>query len=373
MSMFSEYCNVNEIDISFNMKDVDLSVINSLRRIIISEIPNVGFLFDPSNVTKEQDIDVKENDSALHNELIQQRFSLIPIHVNIDELENWDEKKYSFVLSKNNTSTQMINVLSSDIQVFNENDVFEEAITKRYFPPDPITKDYILITKLKPSSRANINIKAKAVTHTANAFTSFGIVSTCSVEHIVDDEFAKKSLKKYLENNVNKDSVENLTYQFNSIEKERCYHRNKYREPNYFRFHIVSESSIQSSYIFKKALEVLKNKFIKLQDLEFETLQNENLYSVIIKNECHTLGNVFQSLCFNKFIREAQEENKKDSFGLKYIGYNVPHPLESILVIKIKGDQINSIKDIKIFVSQACEFIIEYLTVLEEKWNVFYK
>jgi len=264
-----------------------------------------------------------------------------------------------------------MNIYSSDITVL-ENNVEDKALSKRFFPPDPISKSHILLTKLKPFKESSIHIKAKASKNIGANFTSFGIVSTCCFEHIIDDDLAKKSLKKYLDANENKDTIDNLTYQFNSIEKERCYHRNIYREPDFFKFHIISESSIPASYIFEKALHVLKSKFIELQsNLDFEVLEDNLFFTIVIKNENHTLGNVFQSLCFNKFIRELQEGNEKDNFNLKYIGYNVPHPLEKILLIKFKGDNIQEIKDVKIFVSQACEYIIEYISTIEEQWKVF--
>lgn len=370
MSVYSNLDNISDFDISFNMNNVDLSIINAIRRIIISEIPNVGFLFNPNDVSQDQDIKVISNTSSLHNELIQQRFALIPIHVNIQELENWNEDEYQFVVDVNNDSSSILNIYSSDIQVM-KNNVVDKELSKRFFPPNPITKDYILLTKLKPTHDAKINIQAKATVNIASNYTSFGIVSTCAFEHVVDDELAEKTLKKFLKENENRDTVENLTYQFNSIDRERCYHRNKFREPNLFKFHIVSESSIPSSYIFQKALRILKDKVIKLQDLDFEVLQNDSLFSVVIRNESHTLGNVYQSLCFNRFIRQVQEDKKKDQFNLKYIGYNVPHPLESILLIKIKGDDIKTIKDVKLFITQGCEYIIEYISDLEDKWNKF--
>jgi DNA-directed RNA polymerase subunit L len=370
MSVFSNLDNISDFDISFNISNVDLSIINAIRRIIISEIPNVGFLFNPNDVSQFQHIKVISNTSSLHNELIQQRFALIPIHVNIEELENWNEEDFKFVVDIKNDSSSILNIYSSDIQVMKNNEV-DKALTKRFFPPDPISKDHILLTKLKPVHDAKINIEAKATLNIAANFTSFGIVSTCAFEHVIDEELANKTLRKFLNDNENKDTIENLTYQFNSIDRERCYHRNKFREPNLFKFHVVSESSIPSSYIFKKALQILKDKVIKLQDLDFEVLQNDSLFSVVIRNESHTLGNVYQSLCFNRFIRQVQEDKTKDQFNLKYIGYNVPHPLESILLIKLKGDDIKTIKDVKLFITQGCEYIIDYISDLEDKWKKF--
>ena len=53
------------------LEDVPVSLSNAIRRIILSEIPNVAFY--------EKDINVLENKSELHNEFIAHRTSLLPI------------------------------------------------------------------------------------------------------------------------------------------------------------------------------------------------------------------------------------------------------------------------------------------------------
>ena len=54
------------------LDDVPVSLTNAIRRIILSEIPNVAFY--------EKDIKIIENKSELHNEFIAHRTSLLPIY-----------------------------------------------------------------------------------------------------------------------------------------------------------------------------------------------------------------------------------------------------------------------------------------------------
>ena len=86
MNPFSNLKSISSRDISFEIKDVDIAVINSLRRILLSEIPNVGFFFNPDDFSDDKDIKIIHNDSPLHNEFMQHRIALIPINVNTDEL-----------------------------------------------------------------------------------------------------------------------------------------------------------------------------------------------------------------------------------------------------------------------------------------------
>ena len=361
---FSNLIASSPFEIVFNVNDMDLSIINSLRRIILSELPNVGFFFNPNDFTNK-DIDVLHNNTPLHNEFIQHRISLIPINVTIEQLENWNNDDYKFVIDKENNTGNPLNVYTSDIQVFDKNETPLPNLAKQFFPPDPISKDHILITKINPSKSSKFVVNAIATLNTPQVSTSFGMISNMSIEFVVDKKTADKELDKYIIANKEKASVDTLTYQFNSIERERHYFRNKYREPNAFLLSITSECNIPCVYIFNKAISVLKNKIISFQNSNYEIINHNMLFTIIVNNESHTLGNMFQSLVFNHYIRE----NKDNKFNINYIGYNIPHPLEKILLIKIKGTKLLILDDVREFINTSCDYIYNMLNDLENHWN----
>jgi len=228
-----------------------------------------------------------------------------------------------------------------------------------------ITKDHIIITKLNQQKGSKLHLEAKAIVGTPSKSTSFGIISNISIEFVVDEKTASKQLSKYIETNKDKDSIDNLTYQFNSIERERHYHRNKYREPNQFKIALTSESKLPCTYIFSNAIKILKDKILNFQQSNYEIINSDMLFSIIIENEGHTLGNLFQSLVFNNYIREGIDNEYK----VTYIGYNIPHPLEKILLIKVKGDKLLVLDDVHGFVKKSCDFIYSQLSDLEIQWN----
>jgi DNA-directed RNA polymerase subunit L len=371
MNPFVDLKVSNPLDITFDIRDVDLSIVNALRRVILSEIDNVGFFFDPKDFSDEnKDIEVIRNDTPLHNEFIQHRISLIPIHVNVKELESWDKDEFTFEIEKVNNTEAVIPIYTSHFTVLDKNNKLRPDLAERFFPADPITKDHILITKLNMKPDSRFHIRAKASLNPPKKYTSFGMVSTCAVEFVVDENIAKRELAKYLESNKDKMSVDELKHQFNSIERERHYQRNKFREPNLFRMRLVSECSIPCTYIVGKAIEVLKNKVLKFKNTEHDIINTDNLYTVIVRNETHTLGNTIQALCFNHYIRDG---NEAERFGLKYIGYNVPHPLEDILLIKIKGDKVKDPTRVKEFLTYASDYVLSLLVDLENQWNTISK
>lgn len=363
---FSELKKISDFEIDIFIKDIDLSIINALRRVILSEIPNVGFYFNPNNFKEPKDINVIENNTPLHNEFIQHRISLIPINVTVDELLNWNSDEFTFEINKTNTTGSLLNVYSSDINVIDSNKNVRNDLSKRFFPADPITKDHIIITKINAKQNSNFILRAKAIKTIPKVATSFGMVSKCAVEFIVDDDKARIEMLKYIEKNNSKMSEDDIKHQFMTIERERHYYRNKYREPNYFKMSIVSECSIPCTYIFSQGIKVIRNKILNFRDTEHIIINNQQLYTIIVQNESHTLGNLFQSLCFNHFIRDNENEPK---FSLKYIGYNQPHPLEESIIIKLKGDNINTPDDVKSFIKESSKHILDKLTEIENLWN----
>ena len=62
----------------FRVSNIDVSIINSLRRIILSEIPCFVFRTFPYNKNKAA---IEINNTRFNNEIIKQRLACIPIHI----------------------------------------------------------------------------------------------------------------------------------------------------------------------------------------------------------------------------------------------------------------------------------------------------
>lgn len=371
--------NKNDNKISFDINDIDVAILNSIRRTILSDIPNVAFDFEPYEFDNKK-IDIITNTCSLHNEIILQRLSMIPLKFTENEIYDFDPLKYKFKLNITNNTNKMLNVTTGDILIFDENDKkYPESFIRKIFPRNKISNDFILITKLKPNNYDKekgdtIEINMIASKKTAKDYAGFGYVSQCVYHNIVDDSKAKQALKELIEKNKNLNSkeIEDLKKDFNTLDKFRYFKTNKYDEPNSFQFNIESEALASPEYLFFKSIQIIKNKLEKLleniidDNIIINNIKNtDNLYEFIIQNEGHTIGNIIQALFYNLHIRD---NNKKD---INYIGYKCPHPLENTLIINIRfNNNINS-KEINELFKEGIIHIQDILDKINKQWIQF--
>ena len=71
---------------SFNIENVDLGIINSIRRVILSEIPVVAFYGE-----EHPTVDILYNNTPLHNEYMIHRIGLIPLNIKENITENYED------------------------------------------------------------------------------------------------------------------------------------------------------------------------------------------------------------------------------------------------------------------------------------------
>ena len=91
----------SENNITFDIKGekdkgLNKSIINSLRRVLLSSIPSVGFRTEMEN----SDIKILKNTTPLHNEFISHRIGMIPLYI---DPKNY-KKDYLFKLKVESSS-----------------------------------------------------------------------------------------------------------------------------------------------------------------------------------------------------------------------------------------------------------------------------
>ena len=375
MSVFS---NLSKSDkkIVFQIKDVDVSVVNSIRRLIFTDIPSVGFRFKIKDHFVESDITFIENQGPLHNEFLAHRLSLIPLHLTEEEINEWEKENYKFILYKELKSVREIeDVTTEHFRIVDKNGKdLSKSFVQRVFPKNPITNDYILITKLRPENENKkvVHLEAYATKGIGIDCACWGTVSTCTYFNTIDEEAAKVALQKLLKDVPTQKKV-SVTSEFNTLQKYRHYAKNEFGEPSQFTMTVESECALSPEYIFHKAgticISKLEDIVEKLEDEKNDTIRIEtigetpNFYLVSIQGYTHTIGNLLQALIVNKHVRQKKT--------LEYIGYSVPHPLENTFIMKIKFKNDTSVKVLRDFMISVMNEIISELKEMMEEFKEF--
>ena len=171
----------------FTLTDIDTSVANAIRRTILSDIPVVCIRTENSEINQCK---IESNHTRFHNELIKQRLSCIPIHVNDPEFV----KKHQLEVEMQNTTDSMLYVTTEHFKIkdINNEKYLDKDETRKIFPPNEKTQMYIDFVRLRPSIGPSIpgeqiKLTAQFSVSTAKENGMFNVVSICSYHNTVDD------------------------------------------------------------------------------------------------------------------------------------------------------------------------------------------
>lgn len=346
------------------INNCDVSLVNAIRRIILSDVPSIGVRTEPYN---ESDVKIIENTSSLHNEFIMHRLGMVPIdYSNIDE---FDPSKYLFKLKKHNTTTKEIILRTNDIEIHNI-DTGNLENNLDFFKPDDFTKDHIVLLKLKPNPNnkgEQIDLEFTASISNGREHAGWSPVSCVTYNNMVDEDKYEAALKLHLNEktdaNTSSDELKKIKHSFSISERERYFITDDRERPNTFEFTIESCGSQHSHIILYKSLDILKNKIIFFNQNLIDSMTKYNefveitesigvmkAFDINIQNENHTLGYLIQS-----YIEKLYSDS------VSFVGYKNPHPLKSNIIIRIgietKEEAIN-------VVSNTCSDVIKIIEQL---------
>jgi DNA-directed RNA polymerase subunit L len=248
----------------------------------------------------------------------------------------------------------MLNITTADFTGTYKDKPLTSKELEEIFPSNPITKNHILITKLRLNEK--IHLKANAIKRTAKINSSFSPVSLSNFFFVIDELEANKT--------------------DNILDRERSYIKDKYGEPSKINFQIETINGHSYKYLFKKAIDILIDKLetliIKLDNKEIEIEQVPNInnsFNFKIDDEDDTLGNLIQSILHNKYIRE---KTKLNDLNCDYVGYICPHPLIKQLLVRFTLSTTDKQLFYNFF-SQNCRNIIKIINDIKEEWIKFAK
>jgi len=241
--------NANHLHIKIKGKSINHVIINTIRRIMIEEVP--CYAFDINS------INIKSNTSVYNNDYIRNRIENLPIpnienNFDLNEYDNIRHQLFSNIQIEENKNSNNYHLLNMYVKEKNTSDLITNITSEHcefYIKGKKIKSIYknpILICKLKP--KEEIELSAIIEKNIALNHSKYAIVSICCFEKISENEYILKF--------ENRNQIKNKEVLIRTI---------------------------------KIIIHKLKNLLNKIQK---KTFSSDNHGKIIFKNENHTLGNL---------------------------------------------------------------------------------
>jgi DNA-directed RNA polymerase subunit L/DNA-directed RNA polymerase alpha subunit len=375
----------------FVLYDTNVTVANTLRRAIQVQTPTVGFRTEPY---EKSGVSITINTTPLVNEMIAHRVGMIPI--NLDP-RTFNPDHWTFVLDVENKGKEIRDVRASDFKVYKRDpkrmlEEPEQVPTELVFPPDPLTGDTVLITRLRPqwnptAPNERIQLSARAVVGTGAENIRWSPVSQASYEFTLDPDEAhlQEVFTKWLARNKKIENLadleparlEDLKAEFKTMEIQRCFLTDAAGNPNNFTFHVESVGIQSIPTIVHNALVscvTLVKKYIDIDggalpsNVRIQAGDSRYMTSEFwFTNESHTLGNLLATWLVDNKITDTPDN------VVTYAGYKVPHPLRPEMFVRV-GIKEGSDKDVqqqsaRQAVAEACRELKKMFEALTLAWD----
>jgi DNA-directed RNA polymerase subunit L len=328
--------------LKFTLSNVNVSIANAVRRTVLSDIPTVVFKTTPQEENRAKII---TNTSRLNNEILKQRLSCIPIHIeklNIKSIENYLLE----VNVENNTNDSIIYVTTEDFRIrdISEDRLISKEDSKVIFPPwiaPDGTEHYIEFLSLRPKISDSIpgegiNLTCELSYSTSKENAMYNCVSVCSYGFSINtkrqEEILGELRKEWKKDNLN---VEFEEANWLLLEGQRD--RNGTVLKDSFDFIVQTVGVYENTDIIKKSCDIIieklnrVNTLLKTNDELIIPSENtmENCYDITLLNEDYTIGKVIEYMLYSLLFDVS--ENKL----LSYCGFKKLHPHDTFSIIRV--------------------------------------
>lgn len=344
--------------LQFTLSNTDVCFANAIRRTILSDIDICCILSDKH---ERNQVNVEINTGRLHNEILKQRLSCIPVHFNgnRDEMEAFC-RDYRLDVDCKNDANEMKVVTTADFHVINKS-TGVEIKSEKIFRPDNYTSRFIDFSRLRP--KISDSIPGEALKLTANFSISnakdnamYNVVSKCTYSNTIDEELLQRKWKllesEHHSKGLTKEEILFEKKNFYLLDGQRCF------KPDSFDFTIKGLGIFSEHALLKMSCQTLISKFKQIVEdvitnnvpiLVSETTM-KNSFDIILVNEDYTIGKILEYILYTKFFVT------KDPV-LNFCGFKKfhPHDAKSTIRVAFNDDKPQTTRQILHF---ACEHAI---------------
>lgn len=337
----------------FTLSGLNVSLANALRRVVLSDIPINVIKTETYN---DNQCKIIQNTSRIHNEIVKQRLSCIPIHLKeLDLLPG----KYQLEVDVSNDTENILYVTTEDFRIRNKlnGNYLTADETGKIFPPCSSTLSYIDFLRLRPKISdtipgEKINLVADFSVSTARQNSSFNVVSKCSYGNTPDmvkinEELDKLEAKLKTEEKT-EDEIRFIKKNFMLLDAERIYVADS------FDFVVETIGIYTNHEIMSLASEILYQKFEDMvRDIDSNIIQIVNsettidfCFDLLIENEDYTVGKVIEYILYEKYYLGDKT--------LSFCGFKKFHPHDNGATVRLAFSQMGDKTLAKQYVRNSC-------------------
>jgi DNA-directed RNA polymerase subunit L len=302
--------------LKFTIDSLNVSLANALRRVILSDIPTFVFRTFPYSECKAS---ITTNTSRIHNEILKQRLSCVPIHITDQDFPFQD---YQLEISVVADGGEIRYVTTKDFKMKNKTNgkYLTDVKVHEIFPPNVITGDFIEFARLLPKMTEYGEGEQLVMTcdldiGTAKEDGAFNVVSTCAYQMTMDPAKVDEAWR-IKEAELVKEGVAAVGSEEMKAQRKNwaLLDAQRFTKEDSFDFVVETVGVFTNSDIVQKAAQIMINKCTKfIRDIEsgenhiiptVSTIQNG--FDIELKGEDYTLGKVLEFFLHDKHYAEDQ-------------------------------------------------------------------
>jgi len=323
--------------LKFTIDRINVSLANALRRVILSDIPTLVFRVYPHSECRST---ITVNTSRIHNQILNQRLSCIPIHITDQE---FPYKEYQLEINVTADGNEIRYVTTKDFKLKNKTTgkYLTDVKVHEIFPPNAITGDYIEFARLLPKMTEYGEGEQLAMTcdldiGSANQDGAFNVVSTCAYQMTMDPAKVDEAWR-IKEAELVKEGVATIGSEEMKAQRKNwsLLDAQRFTKEDSYDFVIETVGVFTNAEIVSKAAQIMINKCTKfIKDIEsgenhiiptVSTIQNG--FDIELKGEDYTLGKVLEFFLHDKHYAEDQT--------VTYCAFRKIHPHNPDSMIRI--------------------------------------
>ena len=300
----------------FTIDKINVSLANGLRRIILSDIPTLVFRVYPHSECRSI---ITVNTSRIHNQILNQRLSCIPIHITD---QDFPYKDYQIEVNVTADSSEIRYITTKDFKMKNKTTgkYLTDVKVREIFPPNAITGDYIEFARLLPKMSEYGEGEQLALTcdldiGTAKEDGAFNVVCTCAYSMTMDPSKVDEAWR-IKEAEIVKEGIAAIGSEEMKAQRKNwsLLDAQRHTKDDSFDFVVETVGVYTNADIVSKAAQIMINKCTKfIRDIEsgenhiiptVSTIQNG--YDIELKGEDYTLGKVLEFFLHDKHYAEDQ-------------------------------------------------------------------